>query len=290
MTRFLEHEANWKHLNELLNQGRLPHALLFSGPEGVGKKLVAQALAEKILACEGEDIKGHPDLIEIEASGNTIKIDQIRELKAGLPFAPLKAPARVILIHDAHRMGIGAANALLKSLEEPPQNNYFILISHGSGLIPSTIRSRTQIIRFAPLSQGTLKKILQKLESPLPESMLPWAQGSVSLAQTIAEAKDMVPSLRSLFPSREGIHFAKAHALAQEVSDSGQVPAFLKTLLLALHQVLIHERKNQKYDFDLLDFADRILAMEGGLRQNINPKMNLTRLLMHFQEPQASRL
>lgn len=290
MTPFLEHEKTWSHLKKLFHQGRLPHAMLFCGPEGVGKKLVAQALAERILDCEGKVLKEHPDLTEIEPTGSSIKIDQIRELKASLPFAPFKAKARVILLHEAHLMRTGAANALLKSLEEPPQNNYFILISHAEGLIPSTIRSRTQIFRFGPLSEETLKKILQRLGTSLPDSMLPWAQGSVSLAQTIAEAQDLVPALRSLFPSREAIHFAQAHALSQEVSESSQVRPFLKTLLLALHQVLTHQRKNQKYDFDLLHFADRILALEQGLRQNINPKMNLTRLLMHFQEPQASRL
>jgi len=289
MKNFLDHDRQWEQLTQLFQEGRLPHGLLFTGPEGVGKRQVALDLARTMLEC-GTNPAEHPDFISLEPEGKSIKIDRIREIKATLPYAPLRGRCRIILINDAHLMRAGAANALLKSLEEPPEGNYFILITHALGWIPSTIRSRCQIFRFAPLQESHLRKILAEQNIDLPEAMLPWTQGSVSLSRIISEAKDRVPSLRSLFPSREGIHFGQAYELAQSVAETGQVEPFLQTLLLALHQVMVGPRKNQKYDFDLLTFADRILEIQGGLRQNINPKINLTRLLMHFQEPKESRL
>ncbi len=289
MSDFLDHESRWEELSNLWSKARLPHGLLFTGPEGVGKKQVAMALAKTILKANAH-LEGHPDFVHLEPEGGILKIDTIRQIKAALPFAPLKGDSRVILINDAHTMRTGAANALLKSLEEPPPGNFFIIITHALGWIPTTIRSRCQIFRFAPLQNKNLETLIKKLEIDLPPAMIPWAQGSIRMAQVIASAKDSVPSLRSLFPSREGIQFPQAYELAQAVADSGQVPAFLQTLLLALHQVMVGPRKNQKYDFDLLTFGDRILAIQNGLRQNINPKINLTRLLMHFQEPRESRL
>ncbi|MDX1387329.1 MAG: hypothetical protein R3257_07030 [bacterium] len=249
---------------------------------------MARALAEKILETE-DRLEDHPDFFLVEPDNGRIKIDTIREIKKSLPFEPLKGRGRVVLINNAHTMNHSAANALLKSLEEPPVGTFFILVSHAPGWLPQTIVSRTQKFRFSPLSPEALEKILRKEERELPAGMLPWAQGSAALALTLAQIKDQVPSLRSLLPSREALSFDGAYALSQEIAEAAQVNQFLQALLLATHQVLTGPRKNQKYDFDLLNFCDRILAIQGALRQNINPKLNLHRLLMYFQEPKLSR-
>ena len=289
MSSIIGHDKTLKTLSELFETGRLPHALLFVGPEGVGKQKVARVLSQKILASEGPPDQ-HPDFILVEPENQRIKIDTIREIKKNLRYAPLKANARIVLINDAHTMNAAAANALLKSLEEPPQETYFFLVTHAPGWIPKTIISRTQKFRFSPLSEKQIAHILQAEDIALPPALLQWAQGSPLQALNLAKIQDQVPSIRSLLPSREAIGYDGAYALAQATSDEKQTIPFLRALLSATHQILTGPRKNNRYDFDLLNFADRILEMRTQLRQNINPKIHLTRLLLYFQEPKESRL
>lgn len=92
----------------------------------------------------------HPDFIQIEPENDTIRIEQIRHIQEQVVFAPLEGKRRVVLIHDAEALGINAANALLKILEEPPEHNLFLLSASSTGTILPTILSRCQILRHHP--------------------------------------------------------------------------------------------------------------------------------------------
>jgi DNA polymerase III delta' subunit len=283
----LGHQSQQNHLDELWRSTRLPHALLLTGPEGIGKRMVALQLTEKILA--SNSMENHPDLFAIEPEEGRIKVESIREIKRALAFPPLKAPHRVVLINDAHAMNAAAANALLKSLEEPPLGTYFILITHAPGWLPRTIVSRCQTLRFSPLAPEQIRQILETEKVELPEALLAWAQGSPLKARQLSQVASTLPSLRSLLPSREALDFAGAYALASQVVEENVLEPFLGGLLASTHQVLTHPRKNNRYDFDLLVFADRILEISLALRQNIQPHLHLNRLLLFFQEPKESR-
>jgi hypothetical protein len=123
----------------------------------------------------------------------------------------------------------------------------------------------------------------------LPEALWSWAQGSPLKARQLSQVAEALPSLRALLPSRDAMSFAAAYSLASQVVEENLVEPFLGGLLASAHQVLTHPRKNDRYDFDLLVFAERILEMGFGLRQNIQPKLHLNRLLLFFQEPKESR-
>ncbi|MGD9948016.1 MAG: DNA polymerase III subunit delta' [Desulfobulbus sp.] len=152
-------------LTRAVASGRLAHAYLFAGPDGVGKNTAAQALASVLLcrvpnglepcgSCPGcrKFLSGnHPDFLHVRPDGAAIKIDQIREMKKALTFSPFESRQRVVLIEDVHTMRREAANSLLKVLEEPPQNNLMILIGSTAGALLDTIVSRCQVIPFAPL-------------------------------------------------------------------------------------------------------------------------------------------
>lgn len=149
-------------LTEALKQGRLSHAYLFSGPRGTGKTSTARLIAKAIQcperldsgqACGQCDIcamnaKGDlVDLIEIDAASNR-GIDEIRDLREKIRFAPSYAKAKVYIIDEVHMLTKEAFNALLKSLEEPPEHVYFILATTEIHKIPETILSRCQRYDF----------------------------------------------------------------------------------------------------------------------------------------------
>ncbi len=167
----LGHEGQISSLLQVIEAGRLPSTLLFCGLEGVGKKKVALAMAQ-ILVCEKREGCGECPpcvrldngqsesllLISQEKRGSLIKAEESRQV---LKFLRLKMDggcSRVIVIDGADRLNPHAANILLKTLEEPPERTYFILIASGLGAVLPTIRSRSQVIRFSPLSNGILKK------------------------------------------------------------------------------------------------------------------------------------
>ena len=163
---------------------RLHHGLLFVGPPGVGKARCAEALAALLLcnaptaeqeactrcpACARVAQRTHPDLLslrrELAKSGKPsteLKVTQIRALQQQLSYQAFEGGRRVVLIEEAERLNLAAANALLKTLEEPSPGTYFILLSDAPERLIPTIRSRCQLIRFSPLEVGLLQALLQE--------------------------------------------------------------------------------------------------------------------------------
>lgn len=298
---FLGHEDIARRLALDLTHSRLAHALLLTGPEGIGKKKLSLDLAQKILclskepgckscaSCRKSDIHKHPDLIVIEAEDEKIKIDSIRELKKLLSFAPFIGNARVVLIDDAHHLNTAAANALLKTLEEPSLDTYFILVTHALGWIPRTIISRCQRIPMAPLSTAHVEEILNIQEIPCSQRAIQWAQGSVKMAIHLHDIAPQVPSIEQLSQAKQ-FSFNHALELAHTVSQNQQVSALLQALLCQAHQSLIEKNLARPTRFEILHFVDNIIETRRVLRQNANPKIQLARLLMHFQEGLQTRL
>jgi DNA polymerase-3 subunit delta' len=168
------HERIRALLARSLAAGRLPPALLFAGPDGVGKRRLALALAQALI-CEraGEDAcsacapcsrvaRGiHPDLVLVEPVTSAIKIEQVRDVALAIGSRPFEARARAFVIDDAHAMTEQAANALLKALEEPPATSHVVLVTSAPQALLPTIRSRCQILRFGALPVGVLEGVLR---------------------------------------------------------------------------------------------------------------------------------
>lgn len=155
----LGHKRELEQIQRALAGEKIPHAYLFCGIEGIGKYTVACGLAEAL------DCKS--DLRLIEPLGTTIKIEVIRELKSSAYLHPLEGKCKVVIIDKADALTDAAANALLKILEEPPSQTYFILITARSMKLLPTIHSRCQRIEFSPLTEAEIeKKLLQDGLSP----------------------------------------------------------------------------------------------------------------------------
>lgn len=156
-------------LHEIL-KGSLTHAYLFAGPRGTGKTSTARLIA-KALNCEKKSKEGEPceecdfcktiadgsliDVVEIDAASNR-GIDEIRDLKEKIQFAPTRAKTKIYIIDEVHMMTKEAFNALLKTLEEPPENVYFILCTTELHKIPETIISRCQHFDFKRIDAKTI--------------------------------------------------------------------------------------------------------------------------------------
>ena len=209
----IEQDLPVRILTTFLKYGTIPHALLFTGIEGVGKESTALAFA-MACNCSGQDSDpgqpepdipcghckscrkietgNHPDIIRVTPSGPFIKISQIRSLCQTLALKPYEAKRRVVIITGAQGMNPAAGNAFLKMLEEPPLKTILILLAtHTSDLLP-TIVSRCQQIRFKPISREKLESVLVDEHGINPgEAMIltTMAGGSISRALLMHRAQ-----------------------------------------------------------------------------------------------------
>ncbi len=163
------HRACWEDLNRARKDGRLPHALLVTGPIGVGKRILVKTLVDSLL-CPRPDVGGfacgecpdcmllragtHPDRIEVgpdpEAKSDEIKVDAVRRLVASDALTAHRGGHKVIVVDPAQQMNVNAANSLLKTLEEPAAGTLLCLICEQPNKLPATIRSRCQTLSLPP--------------------------------------------------------------------------------------------------------------------------------------------
>lgn len=185
--KLIGNEGVKENLRRLVAGGRLPHGLLFAGPDGVGKREFALELARGLICkgggCEdcpvcsrigtfdiptvekGEEydkvfLSGHPDVGMVVPYKRNLRVGAIRELEREANFRPFEGGKRVFIIDDAEKMNDSAANALLKTLEEPPPTTHLILVTSRPDSLLQTIRSRCQTIRFAPVTAEEMEPLL----------------------------------------------------------------------------------------------------------------------------------
>lgn len=171
------HDSICEQFRAAYRQGRMAHAYLFAGPHGIGKRKFAIELAKALLCESPPDIlsacdhcsgciqveaETHPDCTIVRKPDDKLElpIDTIRELCGNLGLKPTRGSRKVAIIEDADDFNIESANAFLKSLEEPPPGTTLILLSSSPDSQLATIRSRCQVVNFAPLSARALEQIL----------------------------------------------------------------------------------------------------------------------------------
>ena len=192
----LGNEAALRLLKRALIGGEVSHAYLFYGPPGVGKRTVARSLGAALVAggdaaAEARARRGlHPDLSEVEPEGVFTTIGQVREVVRLAASRPFEGARRVFIL-QADTLNVQAANALLKTLEEPEGEAVFVLLAASrEGVLP-TILSRAQAIRFNPVPHREVAGFLAKRDAAEPELAAALGRGSVGLSLRYAEEPEL---------------------------------------------------------------------------------------------------
>lgn len=268
-------ENHWQHL---LANKKLPHALLLTGPEGLGKKHFALTLSHALLcgqtnapcgncrACHLIKAGSHSNLLIVEPAepGQMIKIDQIR---AAIHFAnetALQSGNKFIIINPASSMNINAANALLKTLEEPAADTLFILVAHSISRLPATITSRCQKIIFKkPAEQEAMDWLRARIKKPDQELklLLNLSSGSPIKAAELSET-ELLQLRHDLYQGLQNLILKKSSPiqLAAPLQDKNSID-LLNLILLWLRDLLsfkLTSGQSPLINFDLQNDFSRL--------------------------------
>jgi DNA polymerase-3 subunit delta' len=217
MIRWPNHAEPWRQWRDAIGSERMHHGWLLAGKSGLGKRDFAMAAARELVAqADVPQPQGnHPDILVLTygpkddkaeraaADGKpfelarSIRIKQIRAMQKRLTTRPTLGARRVVIIDPADDMEKAAANALLKSLEEPPQGTFFLLVTHRPARLLPTIRSRCRTLRFPVLSDSQLAAMLEESGLPVDPAAIAAAEGSFGAALRFAE-QDLAPLARQI--------------------------------------------------------------------------------------------
>lgn len=269
-------------LRRSLEKGRIPHAFLFHGLRGVGKRTTALAFS-KVLNCDRGEACGlcpscrkiesgnHPDVVVIEPRGQFIRIEDVRDLRNQMRFRPLEGRKRIFILVDAERMNITAANAVLKTLEEPSLVHVLILISSRPYLLPMTILSRCQRLRFHPIPSGEVARYLEEkagLEREAAAALAASSGGSIGKAlemhgeSFLARRKHFIDKIREGFSDPlKGILFAGSFG-----KDKKEIQMRLEILKIWYRDLLVYKETGEAGRLVHRDFAGAIEAMAGSMK------------------------
>lgn len=259
--RLIGHASAAGMIASAYRAGKLPHALIFAGPQGIGKATLAFHIAQHLL--KYPDFKtapetlaapdpasslfrqiatgAHPGVLHLTRPANdktksfktVLTVDEIRKVSRFLSMTSHDGSYRVVIVDPADDMNTSAANALLKNLEEPPARTLFILIVHAPGSLLPTIRSRCQVVRLAPLAADELMAVLEDVEPPPPDdpaaraALAERAGGSARNAILLTQygGLEIAGALDTLVTARKP-DIAGAHRLAEAVAGRDQAIQF----------------------------------------------------------------
>lgn len=266
-------------LRNQIKSGRIAHAYLFCGPKGTGKTSVARILAHaanclspqegspcwKCAVCENS-LKGDIDIVEIDAASNN-GVDDIRELKDRVKYPPVNGRYKVYIVDEVHMLSIGAFNALLKTLEEPPGHILFIFATTESHKLPATILSRCQRFNFRRIPNNSIVTVLKEIaaqikieyeESAL-ETIALWSEGSLRDAISLLDQsngfrndiltnKDVLTILgtvetKAIFMLTDSLISGDVQSMLKQIASfmeqGGDMSVILRDLINHLRNVLV---------------------------------------------------
>ncbi|GAB4194363.1 MAG: DNA polymerase III subunit delta' [Roseiflexaceae bacterium] len=332
------HEWAVDYLRRSISGGRAAHAYLISGPAGIGKALLALRLAQ-VLNCEtgGTDpcltcrtckriARGnHPDVriagmatqgaglkAEDAARQKDLKIDTVRTWQSDITLKPFEGRRRVFILHDAERLNEAAANAMLKTLEEPPPYATLILVANTSGDLLPTIVSRCQPLKLRPVPRAQIAEALRqrhRLQAADADLLAAWSGGLVGWAFRMVGAPEELEQRQAQLDALveltakglgEGFRWAEERAKEYRGGEQETVFAMLELWQSWWRDIMLvaagcpeqithidrHDDLRQaaaRYRLaDVHAFVARLDAAARQLRENVNPQLALENVLLHL--------
>ncbi len=304
-------------LRRALEQDRLPHAMIFAGPDGVGKKTLALLLAQSLnclgdsrgeicgacASCRKIGAGSHPDVRIVEPDGAYIKIDQVRAVIGEIAFQPFEARRRVVVFDEADRMRLEGANSLLKTLEEPPSRTILILVTTRPYMLLGTICSRSQLLRFGGIPPQAIEAHLLREGRAKETARLAAAFSGGSLAAALNFDLERYRQLRekafqfvSMILRRRGLvdFNPLAEAVAKDKDSFGAWLDLVEALLQDVYYAGTARERMRQPDIAeallrlsaetprerLLSLIKAVRILRGGLHLNLNRQMALEALFL----------
>ncbi len=305
--KILGHKPQREKLKRLLNSSRLPSVLLFSGPSGVGKFLVAKEFARSLIcdsfktrsekqpaqyagcgkchACHLFDSGNYPDAVILDADGSDqTGVEAVRSVIHSMQFKAFSGSVRVVILKDLEHLSLTALNVLLKSLEEPRNDTYYILTSANHYKLPATLLSRCQLWYFDQLSEADIRAFI-KANHPNADAatLAVLADGSLesldSLTSDIQSLRELEEMIEALVNGRYEVGFKLVHEISRDKLS-------LRTKLAVL-RIIVRQRMHLATDssqqgraalllYNLIE-AERLI-----FERNLSPANVLNLLLLDF--------
>jgi len=297
-------------ISEQIKNNKIPHAYIFMGEDGIGKNTTALEFAKILnctindytktdigacnhcIACEQINKRSYPDLhiINFEKQAEileedldkqkTLKIDIIRYMQKKVYMKSAEGRWKVFILEPAEKMTTAAANCLLKTLEEPPENTIIILVAKHKETIPITIASRSQTVFFQPLPSNEIASYLQQQHSLSPENAVKIANMSDG---SIEKAEMLMLNTQNEYSSLWTELTGRKLAAADILSKSKQISKDRKSVMEAIDIMMESAVKNFRREPDkYTDIIEKLLESKKYLNQNINPNTVLDDLFIYI--------
>lgn len=276
------HQKQQYFLKKIVSSGEIPHALLFTGPEELGKKTIALEVISSIFK---DKLLNHPDFSLIKPVTNKIQIAQIRDLNWRLSLKPIRAPLFGAIIDKAHSMTLEAQNCFLKTLEEPKIKSLLILITEYPNYLLSTIISRCQNFKFYPVKNEEIKLYLKQKKVPKEDikQIVGFSLGRPGKAvkflenlEKLEERKKKIEKLKKISRSPFSLRFK----YVKEISKEEDLREILNDWLFYFRENLLLAPDNE----NLLKIRSILEAIQETIfvisTTNVNPRLALEILVM----------
>ena len=284
---------NKKILSKSILSNSVSHSYIFSGISGIGKFLFAKEFAKAILctgeqepcneckSCESIENGNNPDLIIIDEQTNSIKTEQIKELTSDVLEKPIKGNKKIYIINNSENMTKEAQNALLKTLEEPPEYAIIILVTSNENLLLNTIKSRCIKILFSNLSDEEILEYFERNHEEINKQMVSTFGGSIEKAINLKDKIEIYEKIKNVFENIEQRNELEILRLKDDVlNDKDEIFSILDYINTCFYNKMINNiSKAEQYN----KCIQAVEEAKTRLRRNSNYDMTIDNLIFAIE-------